>query len=221
MPRQWMFICAQLAVLASGDSTMNLNTTSPVHLQPTITVTVKCLVDGYDTKGRWAIWWKDENSTVMKTCNKTDECLLTLNYERDGENVYACFARKSKEFLKYSLTVISARTEGATTNPAIVVTQQWHLVLYAVAGILLVILATTFAVLLLRRCKPHVYETPLRTRRAAVREQSIRVNDDVQSDVETTALHNLGGVSASVVENNHAPLNMEENEVCLYENIRH
>ncbi|XP_052820533.1 uncharacterized protein LOC128246389 [Mya arenaria] len=110
---------------------------------------------------------------------------------------------------------------GATTKPAKVVTQQWHLVLYAVAGILLVLLVTTFAVLLLRRCKPHVYETPLQTRRAAVREQSIRVYDDVQSDVETTALHNLGGVSASVVENNHAPLNMEENEVHLYENIRH
>ncbi|XP_052820528.1 uncharacterized protein LOC128246386 [Mya arenaria] len=95
------------------DPTMNLNTTSPVNLYPDITVTVKCYVDDSDAEGRWTLSWKDENSTVMKNCNKTDECLLTLYYARDGENTYTCNAWKTNELLKNSLTVISARTDGS------------------------------------------------------------------------------------------------------------
>ncbi|XP_052760402.1 uncharacterized protein LOC128203156 isoform X2 [Mya arenaria] len=76
-------------------------------------LTVKCYVDDSDAKGRWTLSWKDENSTVMKTCNKTDECLLILYYARDGENTYTCNAWKTNELLKNSLTVISARTDGS------------------------------------------------------------------------------------------------------------
>ncbi|XP_052820699.1 uncharacterized protein LOC128246510 [Mya arenaria] len=76
------------------------------------TNTVRCLVDDNDDKGQWTIWWEDENSTVMKTCNKTDECLLTLHYARDGENIYTCNAWKLNELLKYSLTVIRTTADG-------------------------------------------------------------------------------------------------------------
>ncbi|XP_052819534.1 uncharacterized protein LOC128245435 [Mya arenaria] len=100
-------------VSVQGDPTLNLNTTSPVGINPTIAVTVKCYVDDYDAKEQWTLWWKDENSTVMKTCNKTEECLLTLNYTRDGENIYTCNAWKTNELLRYSLTVISTRTDGS------------------------------------------------------------------------------------------------------------
>ncbi|XP_052820542.1 uncharacterized protein LOC128246397 [Mya arenaria] len=140
-----------------------------------------------------------------------------------GSLRYICNTWKPKELLRNSLTVSSSRTDEATTNPELVVTQQWHLVLYVVAGILLVLLVTTFTVFLFRRCKPHVYEKPLRPRRTAVREQSIHVYDVVQSDVETTALHNLRGVSARAFEHEHVPslVDMEENEVRSYENVSH
>ncbi|XP_052761030.1 uncharacterized protein LOC128203586 isoform X2 [Mya arenaria] len=147
----------------------------------------------------------------------------TVSFSGDGDKRYICNTRKSKELLRNSLTVSSSRTDEATTNPAKVVSQQWHLVLYAVAGILLVLLVTTFSVLLFRRCKPRVYETLLRRRKTAVRGQSLQVYDVVQANVATTALHNLGGVSASAIENEHvpSPLDLEENEVRSNVNVSH
>ncbi|XP_052819532.1 uncharacterized protein LOC128245434 isoform X1 [Mya arenaria] len=200
-----------------------LNITSPVALHPNITVIVKCFVVDLSNSEQWTFWWEDANKTVIQNCIKVEQCLLTLNYTGDGDKRYICNTRKSKELLRNSLTVSSSRTDEATTNPAKVVTQQWHLVLYAVAGILLVLLVTTFTVLLFRRCKPRVYETLLRRRRTAVRGQSLQVYDVVQANVATTALHNLGGVSASAIENEHvpSPLDLEENEVRSNVNVSH
>ncbi|XP_052819674.1 uncharacterized protein LOC128245519 isoform X2 [Mya arenaria] len=120
--------------------TLYLNTTSPVVLHPNITVTVKCFVDDMNNLGQWNLWWENENSTEIEACIKAEECLLTLNYTGNGDKTYICNAWKSNELLRNSLTVSSSMTDEATTNPELVVPQQWHLVLYVVAGILLVYL---------------------------------------------------------------------------------
>ncbi|XP_052812034.1 uncharacterized protein LOC128239441 [Mya arenaria] len=101
-------------VYFSGVTTIYLNTTSPVHLRPKSTVAVNCLVDDCNASGQWTLWWKDENSTVLKNCSKTEECLLTLKYAGDGNKTYNCNARKQEEKLKASLTVLM--TEGSSSH---------------------------------------------------------------------------------------------------------
>ncbi|XP_052820529.1 uncharacterized protein LOC128246387 [Mya arenaria] len=136
-----------------------------------------------------------------------------------------CCTRKST--YSFGLTDVSVckniSMKEVTTNPALAVTEQWHSILYAVAGILPALLGTTFTVLLFRRCKHHESETILCRRRTVVREQHLHVHDVVQPNLDTTALHNLGDVSASTIENTHVPslVDMEETEDRLYENVCH
>ncbi|XP_052760763.1 uncharacterized protein LOC128203398 isoform X2 [Mya arenaria] len=96
----------------SDVSTLYLNTTSPVVLNPNITVTVKCFVDDLNNSGQWNLWWEDENSTEIEACIKAEECLLTLNYTGDGDKTYICNTWKPNELLRNSLTVSSSRTDG-------------------------------------------------------------------------------------------------------------
>ncbi|XP_052805985.1 uncharacterized protein LOC128235241 isoform X2 [Mya arenaria] len=98
--------------MSDGGPTLSFNTTSPVYLCPKNTVTVKCRVDGSNAKGQWTLMWEDENNTIIKTCNKTDTCLLTLTYMGDGKKTFVCNARKSKELLRYFLTVSSSITKA-------------------------------------------------------------------------------------------------------------
>ncbi|XP_052804729.1 uncharacterized protein LOC128234513 [Mya arenaria] len=215
-------ICKNITI--NCDPTLNLNTTSPVDLYPNITVIIKCFVDDCNTIGKWTFRWEGKNNTAIKTCKQTEECLLTLNYTGYGEKTYVCRAWNSEEFLRKLLTVLDTIQEEATTNPALVVTPKWHMsVLYAVSGTVIAVLVTTFTVLLCRRCNPHVYETLIRRMRPTVRERSTHVYDDVQSNIEVTALHNLGGVSASAIGKKDAPplLDMEGHEVRSNENISH
>ncbi|XP_052786353.1 uncharacterized protein LOC128221791 [Mya arenaria] len=99
-------------MLFSDCPTLSLNTTSHVNLCPKTTLTVKCILDGCNAKEQWTLRWEDENSTVIKYCNKTGECLLRLNYTGEVENTYTCTAWKSEEHLINSLTVLSSRTDG-------------------------------------------------------------------------------------------------------------
>ncbi|WAR15271.1 hypothetical protein MAR_005376, partial [Mya arenaria] len=81
-----------------------------------ITVTVKCFVDDLNNSEQWNLWWEYENKTVIRNCNETDECTLTLNYTGDGDKRYICNTWKSKELLRNSLTVSSSRTDGSQPN---------------------------------------------------------------------------------------------------------
>ncbi|XP_052805080.1 uncharacterized protein LOC128234703 [Mya arenaria] len=205
-------ICKNISIKCGP--TLYLNATSPVDLHPNITVIVKCFVDDCNAIGKWKLRWEGENNTEIKTCRQTEECLLTLNYTGDGEKTYVCRAWNSEEFLRNLLTVIDTMPEEATTNPALVVSQRWHTsALFAVSGTVIGVLATTFTVLLCRRCKPHVYEMLIRLRRPTARERSTHVYDVVQSNIETNALYNLTRVSASATGNKHEPslLDMEGN----------
>ncbi|XP_052806834.1 uncharacterized protein LOC128236054 isoform X2 [Mya arenaria] len=67
-----------------------------------------------------------------------------------------------------------------------------------------------------------VYATLLRRRKTAVRERCTHVYDTV-SNVETTALHNLRGVSTNAIQVTNAPqhLDMEGNKVLSNENVSH
>ncbi|XP_052820541.1 uncharacterized protein LOC128246396 [Mya arenaria] len=136
-----------------------------------------------------------------------------------------CCTRKS--MYSFGFTDVSVckniSMKEVTTNPALAVTEQWHSILYAVAGILPALLGTTFIVILFRRCKHHESETILSRRRTVVREQHLHLHDVVEPNLDTTALHNLRGVSASAVENQPvpSPLDMEETEDRLYENVSH
>ncbi|XP_052813046.1 uncharacterized protein LOC128245066 isoform X2 [Mya arenaria] len=92
--------------------------------------------------------------------------------------------------------------------------EHWRtLVLYALSGTLLLTLATTLIVLLVRRCKPHAYERFLRRRRPAESDPSRHVYDAVQSTVETTTLHDLRRLSATAPENTSPLSVMEEQQV--------
>ncbi|XP_052804732.1 uncharacterized protein LOC128234515 [Mya arenaria] len=98
-----------------GDPTLHLNTKSPINLYPNTTVTVKCFVDDCNVKGQWTFRWETENKTEIKTCKKTEECLLTLNYTGDEVMTYICSAWKLEELLRNSLTVLNSLTEGCPT----------------------------------------------------------------------------------------------------------
>ncbi|XP_052806475.1 uncharacterized protein LOC128235713 [Mya arenaria] len=92
------------------DPTLNLNETSPVDLPPNKTVVVKCTVDDCNANVLWTLWWEDEQNSIIKTCNKTEECLLTLNYTGEGEKTYKCSAQ---DLLNISLTVSSSMSDGS------------------------------------------------------------------------------------------------------------
>ncbi|XP_052806480.1 uncharacterized protein LOC128235717 [Mya arenaria] len=92
--------------------TLNLNKKSPLDLPPNKTVVVNCTVDDCNANGLWTLWWEDEHNSIIKTCNRTKECLLTLNYTKEGEKTYKCSARKHQDLLNISLTVLSSRIGG-------------------------------------------------------------------------------------------------------------
>ncbi|XP_052806967.1 uncharacterized protein LOC128236138 isoform X3 [Mya arenaria] len=120
-------------------------------------------------------------------------------------------------------TISFQAVQDSTNNSAPVLTQKWFMsVIYAVAGTLLCLLVLTLTLLLFRRCKPHVYATLLRRRKTAVRERCTHVYDTV-SNVESTALHNLRGVSTNAIQVTNAPqhLDMEGNKVLSNENVSH
>ncbi|XP_052803327.1 uncharacterized protein LOC128233612 isoform X2 [Mya arenaria] len=93
------------------DPTLNLNKTSPVDLPPNKTLVVKCTVINCNAEGLWTLMWEDKHNSIIKTCNKTEECLLTLNYTGDGEKTYTCRAWKSQFTLNISLTVSSSMSD--------------------------------------------------------------------------------------------------------------
>ncbi|XP_052806462.1 uncharacterized protein LOC128235700 [Mya arenaria] len=98
----------------SGGPTLYLNTTSPVDVPPDTTVVVKCTVlDEFNANGQYTLWWEDGESTIIKTCNKTDECLLTLNHAGDGERIFFC---KKINPEKVSLKVLSSVTKGSQSH---------------------------------------------------------------------------------------------------------
>ncbi|XP_052806918.1 uncharacterized protein LOC128236102 isoform X2 [Mya arenaria] len=93
------------------DPTLNLNKTSPVDLPPNKTLVVKCTVNDCNAEGLWTLKWEDKHNSIIKTCNKTEECLLTLNYTGDGKKTYTCRAWKSLFTLNISLTVSSSMSD--------------------------------------------------------------------------------------------------------------
>ncbi|XP_052786350.1 uncharacterized protein LOC128221789 [Mya arenaria] len=95
-------------IYISDCQTLNLNTTSPVHLCPNNTFIVKCHLDGCNAKSQWTLCWEDENRTVIKTRNKIGECLLTLNYTGKEGKTYSCIAWKTNEHLRNSLAILSS-----------------------------------------------------------------------------------------------------------------
>ncbi|XP_052759630.1 uncharacterized protein LOC128202649 isoform X1 [Mya arenaria] len=198
-------------VTFQGDPTLNLNTTSPVHLYPTLTVTVRCLVDDNDAKGQWTLWWEDENSTEMKTCNKTDECLLTLHYARDGENIYTCNAWKSNVLLKYSLTVISATADGRQSHETDIHTFRFPVINVLIgAGVIggLCILFVIGRCMLLKRQKIDVINTV----------EIVENHSDTSSDNEVLHIA-TEGVQYAVVQRQAATQRIEtqnpQDDECL------
>ncbi|XP_052807049.1 uncharacterized protein LOC128236202 isoform X2 [Mya arenaria] len=72
-------------------------------------VVVKCTVDDCNAKGQWTLRWKDENTSVKKTCYTAEKC---LNHTGDRENTDIC---KSQE-LNISLTVSCSKTTDGSQS---------------------------------------------------------------------------------------------------------
>ncbi|XP_052762009.1 uncharacterized protein LOC128204647 [Mya arenaria] len=236
MPRQWIIICVQLAVLncallgyvcASRNryGTISVEGAAFVNTEVTLKAT-PFLPWGCDVEWRYIkdgdTSFQTMNGTNVKRYSEDRSFFLkwTASIEYDGSYFYA--GCSTNETIKTSM--ISLNLKESITICASVVTQQWHTsVLYALSGTVLLSLVTALTVLLLCRCKSHAYERFLHRRGPVASDPSRHVYDGVQSTVETTVLHDLRRTTAIVPDNLLTPPLpvIEDTQVRLNRNVCH